>query len=250
MDKYYEILSSFGTHDELNDKIWNDAAGDNPKLKPQIRKALLYIAGEFLEYLGEDIFIDDVRFTGSLANYNWSKFSDIDLHLYVDFNQFEKEDVELYKEIFKLKKTVFNTTHDITVKGYEVELYAEDVTEPHISTGVYSVLYDEWVEKPVKENIKIDKEALKKKAQLMMDKIDEVMENADKEDYDKAVKHLESFKEKIKKYRNAGLEKEGEFSYENLVFKVLRRNGYLDKLWDFQDKLMDKKLSIETKKDE
>ena len=250
MDKYYEILSSFGTHDELNDKIWNDAAGDNPKLKPQIRKALLYIAGEFLEYLGEDIFIDDVRFTGSLANYNWSKFSDIDLHLYVDFEQFEKEDVELYKEIFKLKKTVFNTTHDITVKGYEVELYAEDVTEPHISTGVYSVLYDEWVEKPVKENIKIDKEALKKKAQLMMDKIDEVMENADKEDYDKAVKHLESFKEKIKKYRNAGLEKEGEFSYENLVFKVLRRNGYLDKLWDFQDKLMDKKLSIETKKDE
>ena len=250
MDKYYEILSSFGTHDELNEKIWDDAAGDNPKLKPQIRKALLYIAGEFLEYLGEDIFIDDVRFTGSLANYNWSKFSDIDLHLYVDFNQFEKEDVELYKEIFKLKKTVFNTTHDITVKGYEVELYAEDVTEPHISTGVYSVLYDEWVEKPVKENIKIDKEALKKKAQLMMDKIDEVMENADKEDYDKAVKHLESFKEKIKKYRNAGLEKEGEFSYENLVFKVLRRNGYLDKLWDFQDKLMDKKLSIETKKDE
>ena len=83
-----------------------------------------------------------------------------------------------------------------------------------------------------------------------MDKIDEVMDNADKEDYDKAVKHLESFKEKIKKYRNAGLEKEGEFSYENLVFKVLRRNGYLDKLWDFQDKLMDKKLSIETKKDE
>ena len=250
MDKYYEILSSFGTHDELNDKIWDDAGGDNPKLKPQIRKALLYIAGEFLEYLGEDIFIDDVRFTGSLANYNWSKFSDIDLHLYVDFDQFEKEDVELYKEIFKLKKTAFNTTHDITVKGYEVELYAEDVTEPHVSTGVYSVLFDEWVEKPVKENIKIDKEALKKKAQLMMDKIDEVMDNADKEDYDKAVKHLESFKEKIKKYRNAGLEKEGEFSYENLVFKVLRRNGYLDKLWDFQDKLMDKKLSIETKKDE
>ena len=179
MDKYYEILSSFGTHDELNDKIWDDAAGDNPKLKPQIRKALLYIAGEFLEYLGEDIFVDDVRFTGSLANYNWSKFSDIDLHLYVDFDQFEKEDVELYKEIFKLKKTVFNTTHDITVKGYEVELYAEDVTEPHISTGVYSVLYDEWVEKPVKEKIKIDREALKKKAQLMMDKIDEVMENAE-----------------------------------------------------------------------
>ena len=247
MDKYYEILSSFGTHDELNPKIWDDAGSDSPKLKVQIRKALLMIAGEFLEFLGEDIFVDDVRFTGSLANYNWSKFSDIDLHLYVDFNQFEREDQEVYKELFQLKKTLFNTTHDITVKGYEVELYAEDVNEPHFSTGVYSVLFDEWVEKPVKEEVKVDKEMLKNKAQSMMDKIDSVIESAKEENYDNAVEHLNSFKDKLKKYRTAGLEKEGEFSYENLVFKVLRRNGYIDKLYNFKDKLMDKELSIETK---
>lgn len=247
MDKYYEILSSFGTHETLDPKIWDDVDGDTPKLKPQIRKVLLMIAGEFMEFLGENLFVDDVRFTGSLANYNWSKFSDIDLHLYVDFNQFDEEDKEVYKELFQLKKTLFNTTHDITVKGYEVELYAEDTNEKHFSTGVYSVLFDEWVEKPVKEDVKIDKQMLKNKAQSMMDKIDSVMDSAKKENYDNAIKYIDGFKEKLKKYRSSGLEKDGEFSYENLVFKVMRRNGYIDKLFDFKNKLMDKELSIETK---
>ena len=250
MDKYYEILSSFGTHETLDPKIWDDVDGDTPKLKPQIRKALLMIAGEFMEFLGENLFVDDVRFTGSLANYNWSKFSDVDLHLYVDFNQFDEEDKEVYKELFQLKKTLFNTTHDITVKGYEVELYAEDTNEEHFSTGVYSVLFDEWVEKPVREDVKIDKQMLKNKAQSMMDKIDSVMDGAKKENYDNAIKHIDNFKEKLKKYRSAGLEKDGEFSYENLVFKVMRRNGYIDKLFDFKNKLMDKELSIETKNTE
>jgi hypothetical protein len=83
MDKYSEILSSFGTQETLNPEIWDDVESDEPKLKPQIRKALLMIAGEFMDFLGDDLFVDDVRFTGSLANYNWSKFSDIDLHLYL-----------------------------------------------------------------------------------------------------------------------------------------------------------------------
>jgi hypothetical protein len=202
------------------------------------------------DILGENVFVDDIRFTGSLANYNWSKFSDIDLHLYVDFNQFDDEDKEVYKELFQLKKTLFNTTHNITVKGYEVELYAEDVNEKHFSTGVYSVLFDEWVEKPVKEDVKVDKNMLKNKAQSMMDKIDSVIETAKETNYDDAVKYIDSFKEKLKKYRSSGLEKEGEFSYENLVFKVLRRNGYIDKLFNFKNKLMDKELSIETKNTE
>jgi predicted nucleotidyltransferase len=245
MDKYSDILSSFVSNDTLNPEIWNDVESDTPTLKPNIRKALLMIAGEFLEFLGEDIFIDDVRFTGSLANYNWSKFSDIDLHLYVDFSQFDLEDKEVYKELFNLKKTLFNTTHNIKVKGYEVELYAEDIDEQHFSTGVYSVLFETWVHKPEKEEVRIDKEMLKSKADSMMEKIDNVIENAKDEEYDKAMKLIDQFKEKIKKYRTAGLEKEGEYSYENLVFKFLRRNGYIQKLFDFANELTDKNLSLE-----
>jgi len=245
MDKYSDILSSFGTKDTLNPTIWNDVDSDTPNLKPEIRKALLMIAGEFLEFLGENIFVDDVRFTGSLANFNWSKFSDIDLHLYVDFEQFEPEDREVYKELFNLKKTLFNTTHDIRIKGYDVELYAEDISESHFSTGVFSVLFDEWVHKPEKENVKIDKDMLMSKAKSMMDKIDNLIEETKSENYEKAIKQIDTFKDKLKKYRSSGLEKDGEFSYENLVFKFLRRNGYIEKLFNFKNKLMDKNLSLE-----
>jgi hypothetical protein len=196
------------------------------------------------------LFIDDVTFTGSLANYNWSKYSDIDLHLFVDFSQFDEEDVEVYKELFQLKKTLFNTTHNITVKGFEVELYAQNVSESHFSTGVYSVLFDEWIQKPEKESVNIDKSILTGKAKMMMDKIDGIIEDANNDDYETAVKKIDSFKEKLKNYRTAGLEKGGEFSYENLTFKFLRRNGYIDKIFNFRDKLMDKELSVENKVDE
>jgi predicted nucleotidyltransferase len=250
MDKYSEILMSFGTKETLNPKIWSDVDTDTPVLKNGIRVALLQIAGEFMDFLGEDLFVDDIRFTGSLANFNWSEFSDIDLHLYVDFSQFEPKDRDVYKELFQLKKTLFNTTHNITVKGYEVELYAEDINEVHFSTGVYSVLFDEWVHKPEKENVKIDKDFLMKKVKGVMETIDNLMEDIVDDDLDTALGKIEKFKEKLKKYRSSGLEKDGEFSYENLVFKFLRRNQYIDKLYDFKNKLMDKKLSLENQETE
>lgn len=236
---------SFGTKETLNPKIWDGVETNSPSLKSSIRKALLKIALEFMNFLDEDLIIDDVRFTGSLANYNWSEFSDIDLHLYVDFSQFDPKDREVYKELFQLKKTLFNTTHNITVKGYEVELYAEDVNETHFSTGVYSVLYDEWINKPEKEEVNIDREFLVKKVNNVMERIDNLIDDVSDDKLDQGLKKIETFKERLKKYRSSGLEKDGEFSYENLVFKFLRRNGYIDKLFDFKNKLMDKKLSLE-----
>lgn len=245
MDKFSEILLSFGTKKTLNPEIWNDVDTVDPVLKSNIRAALLSIASEFMEFLSEDLFVDDVRFTGSLANFNWSKFSDIDLHVLVDFSQFDPEDREVYKELFQLKKTLFNTTHNITVKGYEVELYGEDINEIHHSTGIYSVLFDEWINKPEREEVKIDKDLLKSKSVSMMSNIDELIDDVKDDELDSALEKIEKFKDKLKKYRSAGLEKDGEFSYENLVFKFLRRNGYIEKLFDFKNKLMDKSLSLE-----
>jgi hypothetical protein len=245
MDKYSDILVSFGSQDTLNPEIWDKYDTENPVLKSGVRKALLNIAGEFMSFLGEDLYIDDVRFTGSLANFNWSKFSDIDLHLLVDFSQFDGEDKDVYKELFNLKKTLFNTTHKITVKGFDVELYAEDVNEAHHSTGVYSVLFDEWVEKPETEDVKIDKGHLQKKADSVMSKIDALIKEVSDDDLEMSLKKIEIFKDQLKKYRTAGLEKKGEYSYENLVFKFLRRSGYIDKLFNFKNDLMDKKLSLE-----
>jgi hypothetical protein len=178
---------------------------------------------------------------GSLANYNWSEFSDFDLHLLVDFGKYG-EDEELYREIFELKKKEFNNKYDITIYGYDVEVYAQGADDEHSSSAVYSIMNDEWIQKPVKENAEIDFDFLKKKVKSWISKIDDTIET---EDIDK----MKSLKEKIKKYRKSGLEKEGEFSYENLVFKFLRRSGHIEDLFDTINKVEDKELSVENKLD-
>lgn len=239
------IISSFFVKDSLNSEIWDNHDNiEESKMNPEIRDGLLDIANEFVEFLGFDIFVQDVTMTGSLANFNWSDYSDIDLHIIYDFKE-SGEQEELFKDLFNLKKTVFNSQHDITVKGYEVELYVQDMNEPHMSTGVYSVLYDEWLERPEPKEIKIDKKKIEDKSQQWMDIIDNTIEDLEVSDLESSVEKLDSVKEKIKKFRTSGLEKGGEYSYENLVFKFLRRNGYIQKLFDNKNDLIDKSLSIQ-----
>jgi predicted nucleotidyltransferase len=235
-----EIINSFGTRDELNSKFWDN----NDTLNNKVREKLLRVVTEFIEFLGVPILVEDIIFTGSLSNYNWSKYSDIDLHIVADFTQFQDELLPLYQELFKVKKTLFNTDHDIKIFGYEVELYVQDSNEAHFSSGVYSVLFDEWSNKPKKENVKIDKNLIHEKSKQWMEIIDTALDAASDVMSDDARDILKKCKDKLKKYRTCGLEKGGEYSNENLVFKVLRRNGYIEKLMNFENDLVDKELSI------
>lgn len=235
-----EIINTFGTRDSLNPKIWDK----DDTLNKEVREKLLGVANEFINFLGVPILVEDIIFTGSLSNYNWSKYSDIDLHVVADFTQFSDELLPLYQELFKVKKTLFNTDHDIKIFGYEVELYVQDSNEAHFSSGVYSVLFDEWSNKPKKENVKVDKNLIREKSKQWMEIIDTALDAASDVTADDAREILKKCKDKLKKYRTCGLEKEGEYSDENLVFKVLRRNGYIEKLMNFENDVVDKELSI------
>jgi hypothetical protein len=227
MKEFKKVINSFYLQDELNPEVWETAnekyMGDEDaqsyKLKPEIRKKLLQVADVFLKTIDQDIFIQDIILIGSLTGYNWSEFSDFDVHLLYDFNE-AGENKELYEELFHLKKTLFNASHDIRIKGYEVEVF-------------------------VQENFKIDEKKIKEKSQQWMDIIDGVLENAKDEDLNDAIDLVKKYKEKLRKYRTCGLSKEGEYSYENLVFKFLRRTGYIKKLEDFKNKITDKNLSLE-----
>jgi predicted nucleotidyltransferase len=253
MSDLKSILSSFHLQDELNPKIWelpneqymSDPKGQVEVMVPKVRERLLQIAYEFIDFIGVDMVVDDVVMTGSLANYNWSKYSDVDLHIIVDFKQFSEKELPLYEELFRLKKTLYNDKHNITIFGYDVELYVQDSNEPHVSSGEYSVLFNEWITKPKKEDVDIDTTLIKKKSEEWMKMIDDVINDAeDEESLESSKNIINKFKDKLKKYRTTGLEDGGEFSNENLVFKVLRRNGYIQKLFDFQTKHADKNLSL------
>jgi len=246
MKNFQKILDSFSVQKTLNPKVWeNPADPKSSKMKQKVREGLLKIAEKFVDELGEDVFVDDIVLTGSLANFNWSEFSDFDLHIIIDFEQF-KDESDLYKENFNLKKQIFNEKHDIKIYGYDVELYAQDAEETHFSTGVFSVMNNEWISSPRKLKFELDKTSLEKKINQWTEKIGSAIEKSKNNDG----KVLDDIREKLKEYRKSGLEGEGELSYENLVFKFLRRSGHIEKLFDTLNKNIDKELSIETKIEE
>ena len=242
-----DIIKSFEPQNELNPKIW-EKGGKEPEMKPEVRERLLNIAYEFIDFVGIDMVISDIVLTGSLANYTWSKYSDFDLHVIINFLQFPENQRELYKELFNLKKIMFNQKYNIKIFGYEVELYLEDEAESHFSSGVYTLLFDEWATEPKKQDVSIDKKTIESKAKQWMRIIDGVLDNIQDEDIETAKELIEKYKEKLRRFRTCGLEKGGDYSSENLVFKILRRNGYLEKLRNAKEKLIQKKLSIDERK--
>lgn len=238
-----ELLKSFEPKDTLNPKVW-ESDDKTPKMNPEIRERLLEIAYEFIDFLDVDIVVTDIILTGSLSNYNWSRYSDFDLHIVANLQQYQPNQIELYEKLFNLKKMLFNQNHDITIKGYEVELYVQNETESHFSSGVYSVLFNEWANVPNKEDVSVDKALIKEKSKQWMDIIDELIDAIKDDDINTAKELVQKYKDKLKKYRTCGLEKGGEYSTENLVFKILRRNGYIEKLHKETSKIIDKKLSM------
>jgi predicted nucleotidyltransferase len=239
-----DILKSFESQDELNPKIW-EKDGKSYMMRPEVREKLLETANIFIDFLGVDVIVTDIIMIGSLVNYNWSKFSDIDLHIVVNFNQFPENSRDLYLEFFDLKKVIFNQRHNIKMFGYDVECFVQREDETTFSSGIYSILYDMWMNEPKKTSKEtLDKELIKEKAKQWMRIIDGVVDNIEDEDPEEIKSIVKKYKEKLKNFRNCGLEKGGEMSIENLVFKLLRRNGYVEKLYELPTEIIDKKLSM------
>lgn len=233
-----QIVKSFETKETLSIQIFEEVKG-HFVMRDEIKKRLLEVSDDFIESLGVEFFIHDIVLTGSLANYNWSQYSDVDLHILIDFEE-SKYEMDILKEFFDAKKNVWNEKHDIKIKGYDVEVYVQDVNEEHVSSGVYSILHNKWIVEPKKDKPNIDDRKILEKGEEFGKKIDHLIQNPKEITIDQ----LESLRKKIKEFRQSGLESGGEYSYENLTFKLLRRNGYIQKLLRLKTQLKDKKLSI------
>jgi hypothetical protein len=219
-------------------KVWES----EDKLKPEVRKALLKNALEFIKFANlQDAKFKDIILTGSLANYNWHEGSDLDVHVLMDYDQIS-DDNEFVGDYFKTKKALWGERLPIQVVGHDVEMYVQDTNEPHTSTGVYSILNDHWLTKPIKTMVALDVPNIQAKASDFMNQIDDLL---DSEIGSLRVEDVEKIMDKLKAYRKAGLDDEGEFSTENLVFKVLRNTGYLEKLADLKQHILVNQLTLE-----
>jgi hypothetical protein len=215
----------------LNPKIW-----DGDKLDPRVGDKLKRIAEVFEKFVGVDLDIVDITVTGSNANYNWTKFSDLDLHLVV-----KGEVGPEYRELFSAKKALWAEHHNITIKGLPVECYIQGASEPHHSTGVYSVLRNRWIIEPKKSKPEVNDSAIDAKVAAVTHDISAAITTGD-------AKRLQAVKDKITNMRKAGLERAGEWSTENLAFKALRLAGVIDELSEKIRELEDRDLSLENSK--
>ena len=229
-----KTIKSHLPHNTLSRKIWVDK-----NMLPEFREALLNIADAFIDYLGVNIDVVDITMTGSYANYNYTEFSDIDLHILIDMTSIDA-DTDLVEEFFNAKRSFWNDRHDIELKGIEVELYPQDVNEEHSSSGVYSVLNDEWIIEPNKFKSKLDLEKIEKSSTKIIKEIERAIKNSikasDSVDIERMLK-------KLKKMRSSGLSRGGELSDENVIYKILRSRGLLQKLFDKKLKIEDQNLS-------
>ena len=231
-------VKSFRIKDSLNPKLW-----DNFEINGEVREDLLKIAQDFYESTELKADVKDIILTGSLANYNWSeKYSDYDLHILIDFNDIN-QDVELVKKYADSVKNIWNKNHDIKIKGYEVEVYIQDISEEHTSSGVFSLLNNKWNVKPEKIEFTPNEDMISEKGKSVMMLVDDLEKEVDEDKYDAFVEKVQKVWDKVKNYRKSGLESEGgELSIGNLVFKLLRRNGYIEKIMDLKRKSYDKQF--------
>jgi predicted nucleotidyltransferase len=225
----FSISNAVVFHDTLNPKLFTESG----MMHGEVRRALIDIARHFRDFIGVELDVKDITVSGSNAAFSYTPQSDLDLHIVVAV-----PDKPEFRELLDAKKNVYNARHDIKVRGIDVELYAQDVNQEHHSLGIYSIMRSRWIEKPTRQDVNIDTQDVKDKYKNYRDRIIVVLG-------DDEITVAEDMWKDIKRMRQAGLSRDGEFGTENLVFKMLRSQGWIEKLSDYITTLQDQELSIE-----
>ena len=245
--KPYNVAKDMGTdmrnediekHDTLNPVLF-----DGDALKPEVSDAIRNVVDAFVEELGRDgidISVKDVVLVGSNVSYNYTKDSDVDVHVIVDSSKLDCPK-EIVDRLYGAYRSIFNGNYDITIKGIPVEVYVElDDLGSAKSNGVYS-LDNGWIKEPTQEEIPdLDREAFDA---LFGEWEGRYLDLIDSDGLDSET--VKGFIEEIYDLRKEGIANEGEYSLQNLVFKEFRNLGYLDRLKELRKALKGNELSLE-----
>lgn len=250
-DKILEIKSSdinvteMMPKNELNEKFWV-----NGRLNSKVRVRIMDIADDFIDFLNiKWVKPIDVIFTGSLANFNWTKFSDIDIHILIDFSKVYK-DIDFVNDYFEMKKRIWSQEHDsLKIYGFPIELYVENSDNVSFSSGVFSIEKNKWIKFPSKFNENnINEKFIKYKSSSIINKIDCLYDKSKKtnneNELNKICSEAKKLFKKLKFERKKCLSENGEVGNWNIIYKIIRKNGRLEKLWNISSNIYDKINSI------
>lgn len=229
------MVNKYTSMNQLNDKIWQS----DGKIVPMVRTKLLTIAHKVADEVATLVKIKHIIFTGSLATYKWTPVSDIDVHIIVEVLENHSDDT--LNEYFDLICKLFNSQHNIFIKGYKVEVNMKEKENLFEGKAAYDLIKQEWIKKPIKNTRDLDDPEVINITKEYQNKIDKLISNHG------SVEEAKKLKNEVKELRNSGLEQgEGEYSIGNLVFKKLRNTEYLSKLFDYWRGIEDRQLSLES----
>jgi hypothetical protein len=228
-------MANFRIYNEtLAPELWDASQ----HLDPKVRMNLLQMAYDFYGKTNLPAPVLDVYLMGSIANYNWTKDSDVDVHVIINYAQLQMPEKTAIKTV-KTAGAQWNIEHEVIIKGHKVEMNLQNATEqkPYV-TGIYSLVKNQWIRKPFKMSPQVDRNILKVQYQSMRGYVQNALDSRDREQMKAAKKYLDA-------YRQYGLDTYGELSYENLVFKILRARGVIKKLKDGIVAVYDKTMSVD-----
>lgn len=237
-----ELEENIEKHDSLNPALFEETG----KLKSEVKNKITEIVDEFLNDFIEvevDLIVKDIILTGSNASYNYTKDSDLDIHIIADISEME-DTAHLYKVIYDAYKSAFNKKFNIELNRVPVEIYVETQDTPLVSNGIYSVLNDQWIKEPTKDSIpEVDMELINKHVKPWENRYNNLIKKINIESTDDETE-IDKFITKLYELRQKGLASEGEYSIGNLVFKEMRNKGYLDNLKELRHKVIANRLSL------
>ena len=226
------LQESFEIHEQLNPKLFSD-----DKLKPEVRKRIIDIVNEFVDNLWIKIDVLDIQLLGSNASYNYTEYSDLDIHIITNFELLDASE-EIVNALFNLEKSNFNKNYNISIRGIPVELYVEDVNSGAVSNGVYSVLNDEWVKFPEKID-NVPSYDVSNQLDRWKIRIKSALDKGNREDIKNIINSLYMI-------RKNSIQIDGEYGKGNYLFKEIRNLGLLDKLKDELKKIVSDDLTMES----
>ena len=147
-------------HNRLNPKLWTI---DN-ELHSIIRNHLDQIVDQFVSFLNTDnvnINLKDVLLLGSNVSYNYTKDSDLDVHIIADSSALSCSE-DILSHLYSAYRSMFNNTFNIKFYHIPVEIYVELDQTSAKSNGIYS-LKTGWVKFPEIESVpEIDQDEFNK----------------------------------------------------------------------------------------
>lgn len=224
------IDESMQRHDALESTYW-----DGDKMRPEVQASLKKTGLQYFGRLEQKlpcVKLKDILFTGSLSNYNYTSFSDVDLHLTVDIADCKCK--ALVSEYITLMNYYHHETEEEVFLRRPMQVTVIMANQDKGQDSRYSVLQAKWVVMPEPgRKVPYSKQALSDYVMAYHEQIRELkaLFHTDPKAFD--CERAQSLFSKLKQERAAGLKgARGYDSIENTAYRVIRSVGDLSTLYD------------------